>query len=57
MSNNLPLIAITLGDVAGIGPEVVVKALALPEVWEVCRPLVIGDARALTEARLGMPIP
>jgi len=57
MTANLPLIAITLGDVAGIGPEVVVKALALPEVWDVCRPLVIGDARALTEARLGIPVP
>ena len=57
MTTNLPLIAITLGDVAGIGPEVVVKALALPEVWDVCRPLVIGDARTLTEARLGVPIP
>ena len=57
MTDNLPLIAITLGDVAGIGPEVVVKALALPEVWAACRPLVIGDARALTEARLGIPIP
>jgi len=57
MTKNLPLIAITLGDVAGIGPEVLVKALALPEVWAVCRPLVIGDARALTEARLGVPIP
>ncbi len=57
MTNTLPLIAITLGDVAGIGPEVVVKALALPEVWAVCRPLVIGDARALTEARLGVPVP
>jgi len=57
MDKDLPLIAITLGDVAGIGPEVVVKALALPEVRDVCRPLVIGDARALTEARLGVPIP
>ncbi len=57
MTKNLPLIAITLGDVAGIGPEVVVKALALPEVWDVCRPLAIGDVRTLTEARLGVPIP
>ncbi len=57
MTNTLPFIAITLGDVAGIGPEVVVKALALPEVWDVCRPLVIGDARALTEARLGVSVP
>ncbi|HQE91394.1 MAG TPA: 4-hydroxythreonine-4-phosphate dehydrogenase PdxA [Anaerolineae bacterium] len=57
MTNVLPLIAITLGDVAGIGPEVVVKALTMPEVWSVCRPLVIGDARVLTAARLGIPIP
>lgn len=57
MSQALPVIAITLGDVAGIGPEVVVKALAAPEVWAACRPLVIGDARALTEARLGIPVP
>ena len=57
MTTNLPLIAVTLGDVAGIGPEVVVKALALPDVWDVCCPLVIGDARALTEARLGVSIP
>lgn len=57
MIHELPLIAITLGDVAGIGPEVVVKALALPEVWQACRPLVIGDARALTETRLGIPTP
>jgi len=57
MTDNLPLIAVTLGDVAGIGPEVVVKALALPEVRAVCHPLIIGDARALTEARLGVPIP
>lgn len=57
MTDNLPLIAITLGDVAGVGPEVVVKALALPEVRAACRPLVIGDARALTEARLGVPVP
>jgi 4-hydroxythreonine-4-phosphate dehydrogenase len=57
MTNDLPLIAITLGDVAGIGPEVVVKALALPEVRAVCRPLVLGDARVLTEARLGTSVP
>ena len=57
MTNTLPLIAITVGDVAGIGPEVVVKALALPEVRAVCRPLVIGDARALDAVRLGVAVP
>ena len=45
-----PLIAITLGDPCGIGPEVVAKALATPEVAGLCRPLVIGNAQVLREA-------
>ncbi|MEW6047203.1 MAG: 4-hydroxythreonine-4-phosphate dehydrogenase PdxA, partial [Bacillota bacterium] len=36
-----------MGDVAGVGPEIVVKALARAHVHQVCRPLVIGDAGAL----------
>ena len=46
----LPLLAITLGDPAGIGPEIIVKALRRPEVFTHCRPLVIGDARILGRA-------
>jgi 4-hydroxythreonine-4-phosphate dehydrogenase len=46
----LPRIGITMGDPAGVGPEVVMKALALREVYQVCRPLVIGDARQLERA-------
>src|SRR5215218_2668034 len=42
-----PVLAITMGDPAGIGPEVVLKALAHAEVFEHCRPLVIGDRRIL----------
>jgi len=45
-----PMIAITLGDPAGIGPEVVVKSLSNPKVYEVCRPLVIGDKNVITQA-------
>lgn len=41
----LPIVAITMGDPASIGPEVAVKALADPAVYRVCRPLLIGDAR------------
>ena len=37
-----PVLAITMGDPAGIGPEIVVKALADPRLWKVCRPVVIG---------------
>ncbi|ASO17846.1 4-hydroxythreonine-4-phosphate dehydrogenase [Actinoalloteichus hoggarensis] len=45
-----PVIAITMGDGAGIGPEVVVGALATQTVYERCHPLVIGDARRLRAA-------
>jgi 4-hydroxythreonine-4-phosphate dehydrogenase len=45
-----PLLAITLGDPAGIGPEIIVKALAHAAVYEQCRPLVIGDRRILARA-------
>lgn len=48
--NTRPLLAITLGDPAGIGPEVVVKALQHDAVYEECRPLVIGDQRILARA-------
>ena len=42
-----PRIAITMGDPAGVGPEVVVKALALAEVTAMCDPVVIGDTGRL----------
>ena len=50
-----PLIAITTGDPAGIGPEVVLKALAHPSVYAQCRPLVVGDGRALQRALSWLP--
>src|SRR5512134_3541724 len=50
MSNELPLLAITMGDPAGIGPEVVLKALRHADVFERCRPLVLGDRRILERA-------
>jgi 4-hydroxythreonine-4-phosphate dehydrogenase len=46
-----PVIAITMGDAAGIGPEVIVKALAHREVYDQCRPIIIGDAARLREAQ------
>jgi 4-phospho-D-threonate 3-dehydrogenase / 4-phospho-D-erythronate 3-dehydrogenase len=36
-----------MGDPAGIGPEVVVKALSHPEISTACRPIVVGDVRRL----------
>ena len=45
-----PIVGITMGDAAGVGPEIIMKSLALPEVYEICRPLVIGDAGRLRKA-------
>lgn len=43
-------IAITMGDPAGIGSEVTVKALAIARVYETCIPIVVGDRAAIEEA-------
>ncbi|WP_405523918.1 4-hydroxythreonine-4-phosphate dehydrogenase PdxA [Streptomyces canus] len=47
---SLPLIAVTMGDGAGIGPEVIVPALLHPDTLARCRPVVIGDAGRLRQA-------
>lgn len=44
-----PIIGITMGDPAGIGPEIIAKALTHKKVYEIARPLVIGDARAIKQ--------
>jgi 4-hydroxythreonine-4-phosphate dehydrogenase len=41
--NKKPVIAVTMGDPAGIGPEIAIKALLKPEVKNVCRSILIGD--------------
>ena len=43
-----PRIGITIGDPAGIGPEISLKAVTSKEVLSVCRPVLIGDAKYLT---------
>ncbi len=45
-----PIIAITMGDPAGIGPEIIMRSLAHAEVQTLCRPLVVGDANRLRTA-------
>jgi 4-hydroxythreonine-4-phosphate dehydrogenase len=45
-----PVLGVTMGDPAGIGPEIAAKALAEPEVREKSRALVIGDARVMADA-------
>ena len=45
-----PIIAITIGDPAGIGPEIVVKALTNKVIYDMCRPLVIGESETVRAA-------
>jgi 4-phospho-D-threonate 3-dehydrogenase / 4-phospho-D-erythronate 3-dehydrogenase len=47
---SLPVIGITMGDAAGIGPEIIAKTLADPAWYERCRPIVIGDATIMQRA-------
>ena len=65
-----PRIAVTIGDPAGIGPEVVLKAVAEQEVLRACVPFIVGDAQLLAHTarkldlqcgydivRVGEPLP
>src|SRR2546422_7638843 len=45
-----PFLGITMGDPAGIGPEVIAKALAGAKVRRLCRPLVIGSLPVMRQA-------
>ncbi len=45
--NPRPVVAITMGDPVGIGPEIIVKALSEHFLYKICRPLVLGDVRVL----------
>ena len=48
-----PVIGITMGDPAGVGPEITVKALSQKQLYTRCRPLVVGDADVLALAQIG----
>ncbi len=48
--NATPIVAVTMGDGAGVGPEIVVEAVVSPDVLAVCRPVVIGDLGRLRQA-------
>lgn len=47
--NSLPIVAITMGDPASIGPEIAVKALQEKKIYAICRPLVVGDAAVFND--------
>ncbi|WMJ85780.1 4-hydroxythreonine-4-phosphate dehydrogenase PdxA [Anaerocolumna sp. MB42-C2] len=48
---NKPIIGITMGDPASIGPELTLKALSRYNIYERCAPVVIGDAAILDKAK------
>jgi 4-hydroxythreonine-4-phosphate dehydrogenase len=45
-----PILGITMGDAAGVGPEIIDKALAKEEFYNIARPIVIGDASVIEDA-------
>jgi len=49
-----PIVGLTMGDPAGIGPEIVVKAMNEAALYEQCRPLAIGDEATLRRAAAGL---
>lgn len=45
-----PIIAITMGDACGIGPELIAKILSSNDIYEYCRPFVIGKPEVMKNA-------
>jgi 4-hydroxythreonine-4-phosphate dehydrogenase len=56
--NELPILAITMGDPAGIGPEIVAESFCNDVVYQQCRPIVTGDAGVMRKvvSSLGLPL-
>jgi 4-hydroxythreonine-4-phosphate dehydrogenase len=50
MENGKPRLAVTMGDPAGIGPEIIIKAITAGEILSIADLLVIGDARVFQRA-------
>lgn len=51
-----PVLGITIGDPNGVGPEIIAKTLAMPEIYDICRPLVIGHAGVMARDRRFAPV-
>lgn len=47
MVENKPVIGITMGDPAGVGPEIAVKTVILPELLEKCNPVIVGSSQVI----------
>jgi 4-hydroxythreonine-4-phosphate dehydrogenase len=51
-----PVLAITMGDASGIGPEIIVRTLMRPRTYEICCPLVVGDVSVIQATITGMDV-
>jgi 4-hydroxythreonine-4-phosphate dehydrogenase len=51
------VLGLTMGDPAGIGPEVIAKAMAMPQVRRLCRPLVIGSPAVMERTVRSLRLP
>ena len=52
-----PKIGISMGDPAGIGPEIIIKTLAQKTIYDQCQPLIVGDAAVLERETQFLKIP
>jgi 4-hydroxythreonine-4-phosphate dehydrogenase len=48
--NAKPILGITMGDPSGIGPEITIKVLGRKDLYDLCRPVVVGDAGVIEKA-------
>ncbi len=55
--DHTPLILITMGDPAGIGPEIIAKTFARQELFGFCRPVVVGDLSVMAKAVQALALP
>jgi len=54
-THHKPILALTMGDVNGVGPELLARAMAEPAIHQVCLPVIVGDMRVYEEARKHVP--
>ena len=47
MKNTRPILGLTMGDPAGIGPEICLRAMTEPAVLKMCTPVLFGDLSVL----------
>jgi len=50
LNKERPILGITMGDPAGVGPEITAKAFGKKYIYDICRPLVVGDASVVGKA-------